>query len=375
MNINEYKKLEDSIKEESFGKEYKNINVVMFGLSIFGHISSIFLAYFFLSKILEGAITNNPFVVFIASIILLSGLELLKRDIFQKFSSQAIKLKTFVHKNVYPLMLLSFAIVSISFYASITGAKEFATKEQQIQVIAEQDVKKYEDSLSNIYNIKIQDIEKDSKIIKGKIDQKDQEQTSLEAVQPLTPQQRNRVRDLKIERDQLRTDLVSNDTTVNRIKAELDFKIKEYESKINASSGEKKDENKNNTLFFVIISTLVEFVILAGVYFNRYYKIRTYNEFRAKIERDPNYQKWILYDSIIDLIYNVDTKINDKAPSTKSIIELSKLNGNNILQKDANDFVKVLSSLGILRTSGSAKYFLKSKDIAKEIIKSHFNIK
>ncbi len=375
MNINEYKKLEDSIKEESFGKEYKNINAVMFGLSIFGHISSIFLAYFFLSKILEGAITNNPFVVFIASIILLSGLELLKRDIFQKFSSQAIKLKTFVHKNIYPLMLLSFAIVSISFYASITGAKEFATKEEQIQVIAEQDVKKYEDSLSNIYNIKIQDIEKDSKIIKGKIDQKDQEQTSLEAVQPLTPQQRNRVRDLKIERDQLRTDLVSNDTTVNRIKAELDFKIKEYESKINASSGEKKDENKNNTLFFVIISTLVEFVILAGVYFNRYYKIRTYNEFRAKIERDPNYQKWILYDSIIDLIYNVDTKINDKAPSTKSIIELSKLNGNNILQKDANDFVKVLSSLGILRTSGSAKYFLKSKDISKEIIKSHFNIK
>ncbi len=123
MNINEYKKLEDSIKEESFGKEYKNINAVMFGLSIFGHISSIFLAYFFLSKILEGAITNNPFVVFIASIILLSGLELLKRDIFQKFSSQAIKLKTFVHKNIYPLMLLSFAIVSISFYASITGAK------------------------------------------------------------------------------------------------------------------------------------------------------------------------------------------------------------------------------------------------------------
>lgn len=375
MNINEYKKLEDSIKEESFGKEYKNINSVMFWLSIFGHISSIFLAYFFLSKILEGAITNNPVIVFIASIILLSGLELLKRDIFQKFSSQAIKLKTFAHKNIYPLMFLSLVIVSLSFYSSITGAKEFATKEKQIQVVAEQDVKKYEDSLSSAYNIKIQDIEKDSKVIKGKIDQKDQEQTSLEAVQPLTPQQRNRVRDLKVERDQLRMDLVNNDTTVNRIKAELDSKIKEYESKVNATSSEKKDENKNNTLFFVIISTLVEFVILAGVYFNRYYKIRTYNEFRAKIERDPNYQKWVLYDSIVDLIYNVDTKINDKAPSTKSIIELSKLNGNNILQKDANDFVKVLSSLGILRTSGGAKYFLKSKDIAKDIIKTHFNIK
>jgi hypothetical protein len=374
MDLNQFKKLEESIKQESFNKEYKNINSVMFALSIFGHVSSIFLAYFFLSKIFAGAITDNPVVVLIASLSLLSGLELLKRDIFQKFSSASIKIGGILHKNIYPLLFLSIAVVSLSFYASISGAKEFASKEKDLQVVAQTNVQKYEDSLKNIYNVKIQEIETEQKNIKTKIDTKDQEQTSLESMQPLTSSQRNRVRDLKSEKDLLRADLRNNDSSISKLKTELSQTIKQYESEINQTTGQKKDENKTNTVLFVIISTLVEFIILAGVYFNRYYKIRSYNEFRVKIEKDPNYQKWILFSSIIDCIYSVDTKINDKAPSTKTIIELSKLNGNVILQKDANDFIKILTSLGILRTSGGTKYFLKSKETAKEIIKEHFNI-
>ena len=375
MDIVEFKKLEEAIKEESFGKEYKNINVVMFCLSIFGHIASIFLAYFLLSKILSGAISNNPILVFISSVILLSGLELLKRDIFQKFSSISIKLKTFQHKNVYPLMILSMMIISVSFYATISGAKEFSSKAKEIEVITEQSNKKYEDSLTNVYNTKIQGIENDSKSTKDKIDQKDREQTSLEAVQPLSSQQRNRVRDLKIERDQLRSDLVKYDTTINSYKLELSNKIKEYQNKNGEVSTQKKDENKNNSFLFVIISTMIEFIILAGVYFNRYYKIRSYNEYKDKLDKDPNYQKWLLYDSLLDLIFNVDTKPNDKVPSISTIVDLSKLNGVNILARDAGDFVKILSSLSILRTSGNAKYFMKNKETAKEIIKGHFNIK
>ena len=81
MKINEFKQLEDKINNQNFNKGYKTINIVMTFLSYFGHVASIFLAYFILSKILSGAMTNNPVAVFIASIIILSGLELLKRDI------------------------------------------------------------------------------------------------------------------------------------------------------------------------------------------------------------------------------------------------------------------------------------------------------
>ncbi len=36
------------------------------------------------------------------------------------------------------------------------------------------------------------------------------------------------------------------------------------------------------SLAFVLISTLIELVILAGVYFNEYYKFRSYRESQPK---------------------------------------------------------------------------------------------
>ena len=64
MKINEFKKLEEKITGQNFSQSYKNINSLMFLLSIFGHFASIFLAYFALSKVLSGVIENNTVVVF-----------------------------------------------------------------------------------------------------------------------------------------------------------------------------------------------------------------------------------------------------------------------------------------------------------------------
>lgn len=374
MDLNKFKELEQTIKGENFATEYKNINWVMLGLSLFGNIASIFLAYFLLSQILSAAIIDNPVLVTISSIILLSGLELLKRDVFQKLSTKLISNNGF-HKAAMPLLVVAIVVVSFSFYATISGAKEFSSKSEEIEKVAEVDTKKFSDSLTNVYNFKISEKESEIKAIKNKIDAKDAEQTSLEAVQPLTPAQRSRVRDLRSEKEILRSDVEKADTSIAQLKRELNNNIQDYETKVSADANKAKDENKSNTLLFVAISSLIEIIILAGVYFNRYYKIRTYREFKQKLDKDPNFQKWILYDSILDLIYNPDTKINDKLPSTKNIAELMKLNGTNMLPRDVTDFVKVLSSLSILRTSGGSKYIGKSKETAKEILKSHFNIK
>ena len=93
MKVSEFKKLESSLKEMDFHNSFKNINKVMFALSVFGNISSIFLAYFLVNKIIGSAVEDNPILTGIASVILLSGLELLKREIFEKFSLQYIKIK------------------------------------------------------------------------------------------------------------------------------------------------------------------------------------------------------------------------------------------------------------------------------------------
>ena len=125
---------------------------------------------------------------------------------------------------------------------------------------------------------------------------------------------------------------------------------------------------------FVIISTLIELVILAGVYFNEYYKFRSYREFRDKIEKDPTFQKLMLFNQILSVIYPEDTKMNQKVPSNKVIIDMCKVNDMIILNKDISDFIKITSSLGIIKVSGSLKYINKQRDLSFDVLRKHFNV-
>lgn len=373
MKINEFKKLEEKINGQNFNKGYKNINIIMFLLSIFGHFTAIFLAYFALSKVLGGVIEDNPVVVFIASIIMLGGLELLKRDIFDKFSVQYLKVKSFT-KDVMPLFILSIAIISTSFYASIHGAKEFSSKEDVIEQTQKEDVNKFSDSLTTLYNIKISEVETEIKLDKDKIDSKDKEQTDLEAIQPPTRSQRNRIKDLKDEKVILRNEISKLQSDINFIKTELTDKIKQHEKDVTDESEDKKKDNSSNSLAFILISSLIELIILAGVYFNEYYKFRSYKEFRDRLEKDPSYQKWMLYDQILTIVYTEDTKMNQKLPSNKSIIDMCKVNDIIVMPKDITDFLKVTNGLGVIKTSGSSRYVNKQRDLAFEILRKHFNI-
>jgi hypothetical protein len=373
MKINEFKKLEEKINGQNFNKGYKTINVVMLLLSIFGHFASIFLAYFALSKVLGGVIENNPVVVFIASVVMLSGLELLKRDIFDKFSVQYLKVKAFT-KDVLPLFLLSVTIIGVSFYASIHGAKEFSSKEDAIDSNKKEILVQYNDSLTNVYNVKISEIEAEIKTDKDKIDVKDKEQTDLEAIQPPTRSAKQRIKDLKDEKIVLREDITKLEGDVNSTKQELSTKIKEHEDEISTDTEDKKKDNSSNSLAFILISTLIELIILAGVYFNEYYKFRSYREFRDKIEKDPNYQKWMLYDQVLDIIYTEDAKMNQKLPGNKAIIDMCKVNDIIVMPKDITDFLKVMNGLGIIKTSGSTRYINKQRDLSFEVLRKNFNI-
>lgn len=372
MNWKEFQNLENKIKNQNFNSNYKNINRVMFFLSIFGHVSSIFLAYFFLAKVLSG-IVSNEIVVFIASIIMLGGLELLKRDIFDKFSIEQLKFKNIFSKNVVSLTLVSLAIVGLSFTASIKGAKEFSDKTKVIETAKKEELNTYKDSLEKVYNTKISDIENETKLLKDKYDSKDKEQTEIESNQPLSRQQKSRVKDLKSEKVSIKNDLTINEVKIKSLKDELGSKVSEYDKSISSETSQVKDENDKNSVLFVIISTLIELTILFGVYFNQYYRWRSYNDYKSKITNDDNYQKWSILNSILETIYLKDAKINDKLMSSKSIMEFCRINGVNVIKKDVDECIKVLMSLKVLKGT-STKYINKERDIAIELLRSHFNI-
>jgi TolA-binding protein len=374
MKLTEFKKLEESIKEQDFSKSFKNINKVMFLLSIFGHISSIFLAYFLLSKILSGAISDNPILVSISSIILLSGLELLKREIFDKFSLQQIKYKSVFKSDVLPLMIVSFIIVSISFYSSIKGAQEFSTKSKEIDTNVESSVKVYEDSLRLLEKNEVVTLKSKLESLEKKIDDKDQEQTELQNQTELNRQSKTRIKDLRNQIKDLNLEKTTLKAEIDTIQKRTERKIVGYKNQEESKGIEKKTENKDNSFFFVMISTLIELVILFGVYFNEYYKFRSYNDFKEKIEKDENYQKWYNYNQILNVIFNKDSKINDKLPSMKTIQELCKVNGVVFLNKDLISAFKMFTSIGVIRSAGNSKYIAKSKETAIDLLKNHFNI-
>ena len=372
MKIEDYKKLEQRINNQDFNESYKTINIVLVSLSWFGHFASIFLAYFMLSKVLSGAMTDNPVAVLIASIIILCGLELLKRDIFDKFSIQYLKQKSI--QKVLPLFILSFSVIGISFYSSISGAGEFASKEKELNTDKDLVLKQYSDSLTKVNDSIILTKDLEIKDLKSKLDIKDKEQTDIEALQPLNRQQRQRIDDLKGEREVLRTDIQKVEDVQTEIKEDVQTKIKQKETEIGSKTNEKKKDNSTNTVMFVIISALIELVILAGVYFNEYYKFRSYREFRDKIEKDPNFQKWMLFNQILSVIYPEDTKMNQKVPSHKVIIDMCKVNDMIVLNKDISDFIKITSSLGIIKVSGSLKYINKQRDLSFDVLRKHFNV-
>jgi hypothetical protein len=377
MRISEFKKLEEKINSKNFNQSYKGINIMLVILSYFGNLASIFLAYFFMSKIISGPLPDNPVTVFLSSIIILGGIELLKRDIFDKFSVSFLKEKTIL-KGTLPLFIFSIMLISASFYSSLNGAKEFSSKEVQIEQIKNNEVQVFSDSLSLIYNDKIKLIEGEILSYKIKIDEKDKEQAiinkDLQERGWLSSSQKSRNKQLTEEKEYLDVKIEESENKISNIVSERDTKISNYEKKLVEESESKKSDNSKNSFIFVVLSTIIEFVILGGVFFNEYYKFRSYKEFREKIDRDPNYQKWILYDKILKIVYTEDIQNSEKLPSNKSMIEMCKVNGITVLPKDMTDFLKLVKGLSIIKQSGSSRYINKNRDISFEVLKKHFNI-
>ena len=379
MKINEFEKLENKINNQNFHESYRTLNHVMVALSYFGHIASIFLAFFMLSNILLGVMDNKP-VVYVVTVIILSAIELLKRDIFHKFSILYLKLKAFT-KDVLPLFFLSITIIGISFYSSIKGASEYSSKSDKIEQDYQKINKQFEDSLTKVYQVKIESIEKQKGSKENSLNtlySQQNELNSLALTGELTPVQKKLLKSLPAQIKALESEnkpfIESKKAEISSLEKERDDKIKKHHTDTEKDSKKKKDDNSSNSVAFIIFSTLIEISILAGVYFKDYYDVRSYREKKDQIEKDPNFQKWRLYKQILEIIYTEETKVNQKLPSNKGIIETCKVNDIIILPKDVTNFLKTMSSLGIIKVSGSSRYVSKARDISFETLNKHFNI-
>ena len=379
MKIDEFEKLEKKINKQNFHESYKTLKLVMVALSYFGHIASIFLAFFMLSNILLGVMDNKP-VVYAVTVIVLSAIELLKRDIFHKFSILYLKLRAFT-KDVLPLFFLSITIIGISFYSSIKGASEYSSKSDKIEKDSEKIIKKTQDSIKGIYDTRINDkvneislLEKDVNSLRGQ----QRQLNDLALTGSLTKEQKRLLSLLPkqiSEAEKQNKDVISGKKDeLEKLKGDLTDETEKAVKKIKGDVFKQKKDNSKNSVAFIIFSTIIEISILAGVYFKDYYDVRSHREKKNELEKDGSYQKWRVYKQILEIIYTEDTKVNQKLPSGKGIIDNCKVNDVIILPKDITNFLKTMTSLGIIKVSGSTRYFAKERSLAFEALNKHFNI-
>jgi len=379
MKIHKFRKLEDEVKKKDFASSYAGLNSLMKGLSILGNLASIFAASFFMMQLMSSVISNTV-IVGIISFTLLISLELIKRLIFDKFSLEFIRSKYSIAKReVIILMFFAIAIIYASFYSSLSGAKSFADRNEQIETVIDSAITIYEDSLRiNVYEPEINQIDLEIADMKADVKTKDDEMTlinsKLELKGYLTPSEKERIRDIKEENKYNREQISLKEDKILALNVEFETKLNEYKSSTQVEGSIDKEANKSNSIVFVVISTLIEFLILIGIFFSKYYSFVSYNEFRRKMDKDPRYQRWVLYSEVMEIIYMNDAVIGDKLPTQKDILEFCKIDDIYMSKNELSEFLKLLTALNIIKSSGPYKFIHKEKEESEEILSKYFKI-
>lgn len=380
MEVKKFKQLQKKIDNLSYEEAYKPINITLKALSFLGNIGSIFLASFFMSKLIKDSIQyiESDTVVWIITLTLLFSLEMIKRFVFDRFSTEFVKLKTIFNSKVVPLAFFSLCIIGMSFYSSLSGAKEFSSKSDAIDVVQDNEMSVYTDSINGIYLPKIASYEQEIIDNKESIKRKDEEQatinTRLQERGYLYGSERQRNKQLTDEKKELKSENENIEVKITDLKNEKDALLKSETDRLTSISSEQKDENQSNSLIFVMISTIIEFLILIGIFFHQHYTLRIYRDMKRKVNLDPNYVKWILYTDILDICFRVTEGDERKLPSNKELYNLCELQDIYLTEGDIENAFKIYKALKISITKGSTKFLIMDEKESLEELKKYFKI-
>ena len=165
-----------------------------------------------------------------------------------------------------------------------------------------------------------------------------------------------------------------NDKKIKDILNDRDLEITEYEESLSKEVNKTIQKNSSNPFIFVIFSTVIELIILFGVFFINYFEIRSLKEYEEKTKKDPRYKQFSLWNGLISTLYTSGVQIGDTLPYKTDMIKLFKANSFEISTKEFDDALRMFTHLDILKKKGNKKAISMTVDEAREKIISHFNI-
>ena len=176
--------------------------------------------------------------------------------------------------------------------------------------------------------------------------------------------------------------IASNDVLINDNKTKIESYEKERDNKISeikktetTKLDKSKSENKKNVWRFILMSAIIEFLIIIGVFFNKFYFLKTMNEYEENVVKTVAFKKWRKFDTILDFIFsNADLKIDEPIISSSALLEIIKINEMDISKNDLEAFFKIAGHLQMYVKEGNRRILKKDFKTTKELLKNHFKI-
>jgi len=165
-----------------------------------------------------------------------------------------------------------------------------------------------------------------------------------------------------------------NDQKIKELKSERDKIISKYKKNIENESNEDIEKNQSDSYIFIATSTIIEFLILIGIYFNNLYNFRSYRDTKKKLINDDNFKTYYEYNEILDVLY-LNRKEKDKIPDKDLMLDLLHMNKVYLREDQLESAMKLFDALKIIETNGDVTYLIKEKDESENVIKEHFHIK
>ena len=164
-----------------------------------------------------------------------------------------------------------------------------------------------------------------------------------------------------------------NDGKIKLLKTERDKLIKEHTKEVEEDASKDTEKNQNDAYIFIATSTLIEFLILIGIYFSNLYNFKSYRDFKRKLMTNKNFRQWADYSEIINALY-LNKEEKDITPDNEIISELLVFNKVYLTNQQLESALKLFEALKIIEINGEHRYLTKTKEDAEEELKKHFNI-
>lgn len=321
MDLKKYDELRKKIHTKDFEGRNKNLDNWLYKLSFLGNVGSIFFAYFLVFPALNKAISTNLInssslsiiLGIIVTILILVSFEALKRLLICNLSFDLVKNKFKITKpTIIGWFIFSLLFVSLSFYFSLNGAKNFATTNFVNNNIIENKLNNKIDSLNILYN-----------------EQKNEFLVDNEKLRDVNAELRKKLTETPLNYRTVRKEyqenidknieiLEYNEEKINEIDVELEYKINELKKEYSNIKEKNNEDDFKNIILFILISTSIELLIIIGVYFREYYE---YNLFMFNKDRlESLYRKRDRYKAMLTYIYK-----EGKVGNGTRIMALSKL--------------------------------------------------